>query len=557
MKKYYSLKRSGKQYKPVEYAVVCVAFTDDWFITSYLIRNGIGKEVMGAVELVKEFRKLPDKSWVITYNSDFLPAIYKSALGLCKRIEQIGDATNYAKIKFATKEIYLVDIYNFFYMSLSKLCENVGYITTGYVDYQPDFGHSEYVENRARAIKAVWDEYVDILKEQFNVFPSKSPGTTALKLYKSMLPVVLKPRSIRVRKLTVNSVKAGALHWQPGVYNHAWMYDINASYPYAMRMMMPRYSQAFSGKQPKTKYWIATVKLSYECIEKFSPLHIPATDDYHYSVNKATDLVTTINYIDYDIMRNMGDLKITEWIEGVYWNRWQTSPIFDAWSRRIEVLSEIPEYKPLLKIISRALHSKFNQTNKPIIGVVRKISPKMVERTRNIVNLFELWDGGLGVIIQKSPRISFRAYDLPEYESLTLSRGRYLLYSMIDEDTVYADTDCIISVKERPDLNVGTRFGEWKVSDYGMCAIAGPRMYAFKDTVKASGIFSLDKDSLRHAIYKAAEGEKAVMETEDGGKFSIRQIKYPCVEVVGDDAYVTRSPTIKVGVLKVNKEITW
>lgn len=44
---------------------------------------------------------------------------------------------------------------------------------------------------------------------------------------------------------------------------------------------------------------------------------------------------------------------------------------------------------------------------------------------------------------------------------------------LIDQDTVYCNTDSIVSTKERPDLELGTEIGQWKIEHKGKFAFVG------------------------------------------------------------------------------------
>lgn len=48
-----------------------------------------------------------------------------------------------------------------------------------------------------------------------------------------------------------------------------------------------------------------------------------------------------------------------------------------------------------------------------------------------------------------------------------------LILSLIDENTIYCNTDSIVSLKERPDLKIGTNIGEWKQERKGKFAFVG------------------------------------------------------------------------------------
>lgn len=63
----------------------------------------------------------------------------------------------------------------------------------------------------------------------------------------------------------------------------------------------------------------------------------------------------------------------------------------------------------------------------------------------------------------------------PFVHSCILSRARYFIESLIDDDTLYSNTDSIVSKKPRPDLDklVGEGIGEFKVEHKGSFAYNG------------------------------------------------------------------------------------
>lgn len=572
MKTYYPMKKSGKVYVPVGYSVLTVASDDDIFLGAVLLTltetEIIKNDFTRSKELVMALRELPSRSWIISYNIDYMQAVVYDTIDKFTSIEKVGDNTNYIKLRYRRKEWYIVDIRNNFSVGLTSLERELGLEVLEKPESASVEIYLEYLFKLGLNLKVIWEDYVGITHETWNVYPSKSPGSTALKIFKTTIDKPLKPRTERARRMMINSVKAGALHWKPGIYDNAFMYDLNASYPYAMRLLpYPRHLQLFAHRQPPTPFWISMVRLNYASNLEFSPLHVPAMDGYHYSVDKAANLVTSINYIDYSILQMTGTVEITEYLEGVYWTPKQADYLFSHWSAQMEGVSSDTKGKVLTKVISRSLHSKFNQVNKPVIGIIKKVKSKQIGHIRGLQDFFPLADGKMGAVINKYPKAKFRPYDMPEYESLTLAMGRELVYSAVDNNTIYVDTDCIISKVERDDLSIGTDFGQWKLAHSGRCAIAGPRMYAFEDTVKSSGIHTDNLDELKEAIWKAASGKISILQTvERGGiidtdgfekshDFTVRQIKYPKVEINGNYAYVTRSPTQQVGIIKIRQEL--
>jgi hypothetical protein len=125
---------------------------------------------------------------------------------------------------------------------------------------------------------------------------------------------------------------------------------------------------------------------------------------------------------------------------------------------------------------------------------------------------------------------------------------------MVDEDTIYIDTDCIISTRPRDDLSIGIGIGQWKLDAHGECVILGPRCYAVGDKVRASGIMPVNHKDTKIALFEALENGSAKTEAIENAslfgrdydiirKHTIRIIPYPYVEVIGNQAFITRSPT--------------
>lgn len=573
---YYPLKKTGKVYKPIPFSVLAVYTTDGKFTAGCLLSPDDPTHWKWEVftktkDLIRAVKRLSDKSWIISYGVDYIGSVLYDTIGSFTRITAWGEKTNYIELKSRQGVWYLIDIRIFFAYGIEK----AGKVLYNKDLVSPDPGSGleriiAYIRDQADLIKRIWTDFKDLLKDRFNIYPSKSPGSTALKIFKTTIKNPLKTKSKRVKKGMSNSIHAGALHWSCGIYEKAFQYDINASYPFAMSLIsFPRFSQIFANHPPPSPFWIGTVRLSFTSHVKFSPLHIPAEDGGHYSVDRAENVITSLNYIDFQLLLQSGDLEIHEWLEGVYWEPRQAEPLFLDWKTKVETASlENKGNKTLLKIVSRALHSKFSQTREGQKFIIRKIQAKRVPHTRNIIDLYPLADGKLAVKVMRRIRPTFRPYDFPEYESLTLSMGRLLVYSAADENTVYIDTDSIISTVERPDLNQGPEFGKWKVQESGPCAIAGPRMYAFESSVKSSGIYTPDREGLKNAIWEAAAGKSVRLQaiegigmldlngTQNTRSHTIRTVKYPHVEVIGETAYITRSPTIQTKILTIDREFT-
>lgn len=118
----------------------------------------------------------------------------------------------------------------------------------------------------------------------------------------------------------------------------------------------------------------------------------------------------------------------------------------------------------------------------------RKKQPNFKQKAKNVLVY------SVGFLQRKNPYL--RAY--------IVGLCNELIRSLIDENTLYCNTDSIVSLKERPDLKLGEGLGEWKVEHKGKFAYDGFN-YQWKDeTVAYRGVpkswfkknFDITKDDL-------------------------------------------------------------
>lgn len=102
----------------------------------------------------------------------------------------------------------------------------------------------------------------------------------------------------------------------------------------------------------------------------------------------------------------------------------------------------------------------------------RKKCPAQKQKAKNVLVY------SVGFLQRKNPYL--RAY--------IVGLCNDLIRSLIDENTLYCNTDSIVSLKERPDLKLGDGLGEWKIEHKGKFAYKGFN-YQWKDeTVAYRGI---------------------------------------------------------------------
>lgn len=63
--------------------------------------------------------------------------------------------------------------------------------------------------------------------------------------------------------------------------------------------------------------------------------------------------------------------------------------------------------------------------------------------------------------------IGYLKYKNPFLRAYIINKTNNLIKSLIDENTIYCNTDSIVSLKPRPDLKIGINMGEWKIEHEG------------------------------------------------------------------------------------------
>lgn len=78
-------------------------------------------------------------------------------------------------------------------------------------------------------------------------------------------------------------------------------------------------------------------------------------------------------------------------------------------------------------------------------------TPEEKQRAKDVLNM------AVGYLQRKNPFI----------RACVVSRCNELIKSLMDENTIYCNTDSIVSLKKRDDLKLGTNVGEWKLDNQG------------------------------------------------------------------------------------------
>lgn len=84
-------------------------------------------------------------------------------------------------------------------------------------------------------------------------------------------------------------------------------------------------------------------------------------------------------------------------------------------------------------------------------------NPTDRERAKRVLNL------AVGYFQRKNPFI----------RATVVSRANHIIESLMDENTIYCNTDSIVSLKKRPDLEIGDNIGQWKIDHKGIFKYIG------------------------------------------------------------------------------------
>jgi hypothetical protein len=538
---------------------------DNEFLEACVIYEGVSTE-LERFEVAGFIVSLPPSTWILTYNLEYVTSLFTEIVDIF-RIK--GTDRNPSVIELTDSEgdkRYIVDIQTYFGTPL--------YSVINRLDLTLD---SSNAEGRALAILIAWEKLTTHIYNTYKIYPSKTPGASSVKSFRRYITSEIKARGVDVRRMTKQAVMPAPLHWKPGKYPTAYNYDINAFYPHVMRVLnYPLRCDRVNSELPKGRHWIATVNLDYECSTPFARLPVRIKEDngrigivYPHAVKDHRTQIT-----DYDLMylQQGGKVKINQFIEGITWNKGNEEQVFYQWATDLENVSlSDPEAYFSLKTVSRALHSKFAQNTGYLTEIVLADNMKDVMRIRRSNRIYDyipLEDGRLAVKIKRKPRFTFRPYNIPAWEALTISFSRLLLYSSIDENTIYVDTDSIMSVTPRDDLHLGDGFGQWKLDATGSATIIGPRMYRIGSKARLAGLRTDSRESVAVAIDKIWEGKDVSLTNysrpslinptgETGDSFSPGVVNYAYAEVIGNTAYVTRSPTRKYQTKVINRVLSY
>lgn len=525
---------------------------------SYGVQVNNDFKILPSADTIEWILSLPRGTWLLTFESSWLSPLLGDRLELIQRAEIFGEF-QCTDIEIGNTKVFVIDLRQItrktFKTTARKLGESIATMEQGL---------ELHLLSKVGLLATIWYKYIEALSSAWEIFPSKTTGATALKAWRGTLPkgTKLKSRGCLCNRFTRESIRPGAFHYREGYYPQAYEYDINGSYIHAMRTVgLPLNFNYFINRTPsKNDRWIARVRIKhYHSNLQWGVLPIQSAGGVWYRPVIIEDYVTTITYIDYLTMQLTGVIEI-EFQEGILWHKNDDVYLFNPWIDGLEQASQNPQGAFLLKAVSRSLYAKFAQNTDGTSLILQK--PKSKQEVIDYIkqglcqDLILTPNGGTIMQLKVPYKSSFVPFQFPHFYALILAAGRLQLYSNIDQNTIYADTDEIFSITPRLDLPISEQFGAWKEVNRGRAAISGMKEYFIGDKVSYSGIANPDMQSIKNAIYEATRGSQVEVTAFEVGNlvkntksskrtYTVTLHKYPYVELKGCSLFVTASPTVE------------
>lgn len=389
----------------------------------------------------------------------------------------------------------------------------------------------------------------EALFETMQVKMGATPGNTAMRIVRRFCGIkALWQPSDDIREVSRGSLTGGALHWQTGEYREAWKYDIHSAYAWAMKdiiiPLQPRLHEGMSNHSSDGMVFIATI--DYETDKTFSPLTVYGFDEEAYHPTRAQNIKVALNHIDIQTLMNAGNLEIKKIHNTITWTQ-GTKLLEESMTRIDQLQTERKDIKPALKVIRNAIFGKFAEHDEMASLTLEPLG----KTNKEVIDIIEA--GSSLYMLTREEKYNPAPQHNPLFAGLITATIRDRIYKTIDENTVYVDTDGFISTQERAELETGETQGDWYLDERGKALVLGPRIYGLSGKTKIAGQHEyVSMNKLRMAleneiqVYESTITNPLLMDGQRDGSRTIKKIKYPHVEAVEDNLFVTRSPTVKI-----------
>lgn len=386
-------------------------------------------------------------------------------------------------LKSGSRRIKLCDSYRLFYMpgndSQTRTDNKAGLKSLGVafnVEHQKtemDFGNVgynketiEYNEQDCRCLYEVIDRFFVETGIQSETF-----ATHALRVWRKdfLKQTIWKPGE-DVLALARQTYHGGRVEVFKRQSESVFAYDVNSMYPYVMQFEMP--TEYVGESQKLTDKYYGFVDCTIYIPESYIPILPLRRDKLYFPVGTLRGQWTSEELIAAELQ----GCTIQKIHQAYYF---KTVEIFKDYVLKLYELKKKSgePTRTIAKGLLNALYGKFGQNPTKKIYCSERTAP----------------DGAYPIILSNGTpsgfayyeRTSRSAYLLPHLASAVTSKARLHLFTKLDNNSFYCDTDSVFTSES---IQTSKELGEWSEVGQGAAQFIQPKLYKFKGTWKSKGL---------------------------------------------------------------------
>lgn len=324
----------------------------------------------------------------------------------------------------------------------------------------------EYNEQDCRGLYEVLTQFFEQTGMMSETFASHS-----LKVWRKdfLREPIWKPRQ-NVTDFVRNSYHGGRVEVFKRQSSHLQCYDVNSMYPYVMCEELPVQYVAESRTLKENYYGFVDAEIDVP--ETYIPVLPLRQEKLFFPVGKLRGVWSNEELI---VAENFG-CKIQKIHKAMYF---RTAPILREFVSKLYRLKKEAEEptRTIAKYLLNSFYGKFGQSPDKKVYVTEKDAPNgswPIIRPDGKPSGFAYYE-----------RRSNAAYLLPHISSAVTSKARLHLFSRMNANIYYCDTDSVFTT----DIMLTSKeLGDWSLVGEGECQFWQPKLYKFKGEWKAKGL---------------------------------------------------------------------
>jgi hypothetical protein len=324
----------------------------------------------------------------------------------------------------------------------------------------------EYNEQDCRGLYEVLTQFFEQTGMMSETFASHS-----LKVWRKdfLKEPIWKPRQ-NVTDFVRQSYHGGRVEVFKRYSSNLMCFDVNSMYPYVMCADLPVQYVAES-KLLKDKYF-GFVHAEIEVPDCYIPVLPVRQEKLFFPTGRIKGVWTNEELM---VAENFG-CKIQKIFKAMYF---RTAPILKEFVSKLYQLKKEAEEptRTIAKYLLNSFYGKFGQSPEKKVYITEKDAPAKswpIIRPDGKPSGFAYYE-----------RRSNAAYLLPHISSAVTSKARLHLFSRLNANIYYCDTDSVFTTDAMP---TSKEIGEWSLVGTGECQFWQPKLYKFKGEWKAKGL---------------------------------------------------------------------